>query len=68
MELDAAIIGVVITVLLALLGFAGACGILSERVKNNRIDIDADRKQNRDDHRLIFSKLEEIRNEIRNHP
>ncbi len=63
-QFDASLAAVVITILLALLGFAGACSILSEKTKQNQENLKKFTEENREDHKLIFSKLEEIRQDI----
>ncbi len=71
MTLDTGMIAILVTILMALLGIAVAWGALSQRVHNQDITIEANRKlseheierlhtENREDHRLIFTKLEEI--------
>ena len=67
MQLDAAIIGVVVTGLLALLGLAYGYGALTQKVKANRCDITDIRAEfksyqidNKADHTLIFTKLDKI--------
>ena len=76
-ELDSSFIAITITILLAIIGLAAAWGALGQKVKGqgktieiNRKEIDKDierlHTENREDHRQIFSKLEEINNYIRN--
>ncbi len=71
MELDAGLVAILVTILMALLGVAAAWGALGQRVSNQDRTIEANRQstdhdierlhtENRDDHRQIFSKLEEI--------
>ena len=67
MQIDAAMIGVVVTVLLALIGMAYGYGILTQKVKSNRCDIADIWKEfksyqidNRQDHKEIFVKLDKI--------
>ncbi len=67
MQIDAAIIGVVVTVLLALLGLAYGYGSLTNKVKGDRYDIEEIKKSFRDyqvdnkaDHALITTKLDTI--------
>ena len=60
MIFDAGTIAVLITVLLSLLGLATAWGVMIERVKNIRCDVDKERKDNREDHQLMFEKLDRI--------
>lgn len=62
MQIDSGIVGVVVTVLIALLSLSFWVGTLSQRVKQN----ENGREQNRIDHQLLFSKLEEINRYIRN--
>ncbi len=72
-NIDSGIVAVCVTVLLAILGLAAAWGALGQRVKqhekdisDNRCEMDTFRKENRDDHRVIYDKLEEINKYIRN--
>ena len=58
--------GVVITALIAIISLAAWVGSLSQRVRRSEKDIDCDRKDNRQDHQMIFEKLEEINKYIRN--
>lgn len=73
----AVIITVLGSVLLGIIGLAAAWGRLSQRVDRHDKDIADNRKEaekerekihreNREDHRQIFAKLEEINNFIRN--
>ena len=73
MQIDTGMLGIFITVLLAMLGMAASLGALSQKVKHNKEQIDSDRKDsrddrkdNRDDHQQIFRKLEDINKFIRN--
>jgi len=77
-EFDAALIGVIITGLMALLALAYGYGVLSNRVKGNSRDIEkqetahkeimsqircefkAYQLNNREDHSMIFQKLDKI--------
>ena len=65
-QIDTGMLGIFITVLIAIIGMAASLGALSQKVKHNKEQIDSDRKDNRDDHRQIFSKLEDINKFIRN--
>jgi len=65
-NLDAGLAAIFVTVLIALISMGVAWGIVSERVKNNRIDIDKSHKENKADHSLIFTKLDEINRTIKN--
>ncbi len=71
MVLDIGMIAILVSIIVALLGVAVAWGALSQRVSNQDSKIDANKKatekdierlhtENREDHRHIFSKLEEI--------
>ncbi len=60
MAIDSGMVAIGVTTLLALLGFAAAWGILTEKVRNNHEKMNADYKMNREDHQLIFSKLSDI--------
>jgi len=65
-QIDTGMLGIFITVQIAIIGMAASLGALSQKVKHNKEQIDSDRKDNRDDHRQIFSKLEDINKFIRN--
>jgi len=67
MQIDTAIVGVMVTVLLALLGFASWVGALHQKVTSNRdyisnIDkqLNAFQADNKADHIAIDSKLDKI--------
>jgi hypothetical protein len=67
MQIDTAMVGVLITILLALLGFASWVGALHQKVKYNDQDNHSIRKEfkeyqaeNKADHNLITSKLDKI--------
>lgn len=66
-QIDAAIAAIFVTVLIALLGMAVGWGTLRERVNNNRMQIERLCEQNRQDHLLIFSKLDSIKKELNGH-
>ena len=64
LEIDAGIVAIMITVLFALISFGVAWGILSEKVRSNRKDldnawnkIDKNREENAKEHKEIFTKL-----------
>jgi len=59
-ELNWAAVAIFVTILGAILGMAIAWGTLREKVRQNRIDIDNIRDQNRTDHALIFQKLDAL--------
>ncbi len=76
MQLDTGIIAILITVLLAILGLATAWGALGQKVSRHDVTIRENREQfekelerlhteNREDHRQIFTKLEEIQRFMR---
>lgn len=65
-QMDAPLAAIFVTILLALLGFAAAWGVLTEKVRNNRKDIESNRRENRQDHQQIFAKLDDIKKEIAN--
>ena len=65
-QIDTGMLSIFITVQIAIIGMAASLGALSNKVKHNKEQIDSDRKDNRDDHRQIFSKLEDINKFIRN--
>ena len=60
MYLDSSQVAIFVTVLISLVAMGVAWGTLREKVKGNRIDLDDDRKQNREDHQRLFDKLSEI--------
>ncbi len=71
MTIDTGMLAIFVTILLAIIGLAAAWGALGQRVNNQDDKIDANRKltviemerlhsENREDHRQIFTKLEEI--------
>ena len=66
MTIDNSLLALLITTFIALLSFATWVGALHQKVKQNKEDIASDRMANRNDHRLIFDKLEEINKYIRN--
>ena len=55
-----------VVILLAIVSAALAFGRLSEKVRGNRIDINDDRKTNREDHQRLFDKLDDLLLLIRN--
>jgi len=66
MIIENSLLAMGITTFIALLSFAAWVGALHQKVKQNKEDIASDRRDNRNDHRLIFDKLEEINMYIRN--
>lgn len=73
MEIDAGLVAVIITVLLAIIAMAVGWGTLRERLSNTREDVDSNRRQieknreaNTSEHRLIFTKLDDIKDRIIN--
>lgn len=77
MTIDMGMLAIFVTVLLAIIGLAAAWGALGQRVHNQDIKIEANRSlsekelerlhtENREDHRQIFTKLEEIQRFMRN--
>jgi len=66
MTIDTGMVAIFITILLALMGTGVAWGVLSEKVKNNRRDIDANSNLNHEEHQTIFHKLDEIKQEMAN--
>jgi len=66
-QIDAAIVAIFVTVLIALLGLAVGWGTLRERVNNNRVQIEKSSEQNRQDHKIIFEKLDSIKKDINGH-
>jgi len=66
-QIDAAIVAIFVTVLIALLGMAVGWGTLRERVSNNRKEIEKFSKQNREDHKAIFEMLNSIQRKVNGH-
>ena len=66
MTFDSGMIAVSVTVLIAIIGLAASLGALSQKVKGHDREINANRLENREDHRQIFCKLDEINKYIRN--
>ncbi len=66
MQIDTEMLGIIVTVLIAVIGLAAALGALSQKVKQHDKDIYLNREENRQDHRQIFDKLEEINKFMRN--
>ncbi len=69
--------GVIITALIAIISLAAWVGSLAQKVKGHGKAIENNRTasvhalerlhtENREDHQMIFNKLEQIRSEIRN--
>jgi len=65
-ELNWAAAGVVSTIFISLMCLAAWVGKVSERVQHNRKDIDKYVEENRKDHRIIFDKLDALRELIKN--
>ena len=65
-QIDTGLLASITTILLAIIGLAFSTGIIFTKVKRNEKDIICDRQDNRDDHKQMFQKLEEINNYIRN--
>jgi len=65
-QIDAALAAIFITILISLIGMGIAWGTLSEKVKNNRRDIDITHRENKVDHQLIFTQLKDIERAIKN--
>ena len=77
MTIDTGMLAIFITISIAIIGLAAAWGALSQRVSNHGERIEANRQiaekdterlhiENREDHRQIFAKLEEINKFMRN--
>ena len=66
MQIDTGMLSIFVTVLIAVIGLAASVGALYQKVKQNKEEISSNRKDNRDDHRQMFDKLNEINNYIRN--
>ncbi len=72
-EINWAASGVIITLLTGLIGLAAWVGAINEKVKQhkqlimeNKNEVKEDREQNRQDHRLIFDKLDNLRDLVKN--
>jgi len=65
-QIDSALAAIFITILLSLIGMGVAWGTLHEKVKGNSKQIEANYKQNREDHLMIFNKLNEIQRDLKN--
>lgn len=66
MTIDATIFGGAVTLFIAIVSLAAWVGALSQKVSQNKDNIKDDRSENRVDHQLIFTKLEEINRFLRN--
>ena len=60
MEFDIAIVSVIVTILIALLGLAYNAGVLSTKVKLLKEDMGRFLHDNREDHKAINLKLDTI--------
>jgi len=67
LELNASLFGIIVTVLLALLALAYGYGVLTQKVKSNRYDINKIanefkdyQQENKNDHQAIGLKLDTI--------
>ncbi len=65
-QLDTAVVAIIVTILLSIIGLAAAWGSLGQKVKRHDCDLQCQRRENREDHTRIFDKLEEINNYMRN--
>ena len=72
-EIDAGLAAVIITVLLAIIAMAVGWGTLRERLGNTREDVETNQRSieknqeaNTREHRLIFDKLDDIKDRIIN--
>lgn len=66
MGIDAGTTAIMVTVLLALITMGAAWGTLRERVSKTSEEVKLNRVENRQEHKHLFEKLEEIRAEIKN--
>lgn len=73
MTIDTAMLGIIITLLMGMLAGGVYVGRLSEKVKGNRTDIDAvkkeaheDRERNSAEHSRLYEKLETLAQLVRN--
>ena len=66
MYINTPLLGIVITVLMAIIALAAAWGALAQKVRKHDIELDRQHSENREDHQQIFNKLEEINNYLRN--
>jgi len=55
----------IITIIIWVLGLSFASGVLWEKVRSNHQDIEINRKENREAHKHIFDKLDELTKEMR---
>jgi len=67
MQVDVAMVAILVTVFLAIIAVAFGYGVLTQKVKSNRIDINnvheefqTYRKENKQEHHEINSKLDTI--------
>jgi hypothetical protein len=65
-DIDTGIIAVLVTVLLSIISLSAWLGSLSQKVKGHDKSIEKIHTENREDHHLIFTKLEEINLFLRN--
>ena len=63
MQIDSALLAILITVLGAIIAIAYGYGILTQKVKSNRIDFDAKVKQHDMDIADIYKNFKEYRDE-----
>jgi len=60
MEFDIAIIGITVTIIIALLSLAYNAGVLSTKVRLQKEEFEHLWKENREDHKAINSKLDAL--------
>jgi len=65
-EVNWAAAGIIISSLISMICLAAWVGAISEKVKHNEKSIADYAKQNREDHRTIFDKLDYLRDLIKN--
>ncbi len=64
-QIDTAVFAILISVVLAIIALAVAWGALGQTVKRHDKEIDKLHNENREDHRAIFNKLEEINRSLK---
>lgn len=65
MTVDTPLLGVIVTVLFAILGLAAAWGTLAQKVRGHEREIETYRRENREDHQIINKKLDIISSYLR---
>ena len=63
--MDGNYMAAVITILIWVLGLSFACGVLWEKVRGHSKDIETNRVENRDAHKQMYDKLNELTRELK---